>query len=109
MQMIDISMLFRDDDGRPLEVGLSIGGSLGNVISYRDLRVGHMTRGSAQFLMDRLWEMGIRPSDQGTPGQMKAMDNHLQDMRMLLFRMLEYVLKEHVSMPDMPPPGVLRK
>lgn len=49
--------------------------------------------GILQSMMDMLWEKGIRPQDKRYPeeiellkGQMKLQDNHLQDMRKLVFK-----------------------
>lgn len=40
---------------------------------------------SAQRLMDELWRCGIRPTEEGTAGQVAAMQAHLQDMRRIVF------------------------
>ena len=40
---------------------------------------------SAQRLMDELWRCGIRPTEEGTAGQVAAMQAHLQDMRKIVF------------------------
>ena len=40
----------------------------------------------AQQLMDELFRIGIRPSDQGSPGQLAAVKYHLEDMRKLVFK-----------------------
>lgn len=40
---------------------------------------------SARRLMDELWRCGIRPTEEGTAGQIEAMAAHLQDMRKLVF------------------------
>ncbi len=40
---------------------------------------------SAQRLMDELWRCGVRPTEEGTAGQVAAMQAHLQDMRKLVF------------------------
>ncbi len=42
----------------------------------------------ATGLMDKLWAMGIRPSDQASPGQLKAMQDHLGDLRKIIFKQL---------------------
>lgn len=43
-----------------------------------------------QVLMDDLWECGIRPSEgQGSAGQLRAVENHLSDMRKITFKKLE--------------------
>lgn len=48
-----------------------------------------------QSLMDALWQIGIRPSDIGTPGHLAATTKHLEDMRAIAFGKLE-----------LPPPAV---
>lgn len=41
---------------------------------------------SAQFLMDQLWECGLRPSEgSGSAGSLLATQKHLDDMRKLVF------------------------
>ena len=46
-----------------------------------------LTDHEAQLLMDELWKFGVRPSDRsGNAGQIKAMDDHLQDMRSIVFK-----------------------
>lgn len=44
-----------------------------------------LTREDAQLLMDDLYRIGIRPSEVGSVGQISAMQNHLNDMRQLIF------------------------
>ena len=40
----------------------------------------------AQILMDDLWNCGLRPTEGvGSVGQLKATQNHLEDMRTLVF------------------------
>ncbi len=42
---------------------------------------------SAQKLMDELWHCGLRPSEgTGSAGSLKATENHLNDMRHLVFK-----------------------
>lgn len=41
----------------------------------------------AQFLMDGLWDCGLRPSEgTGSAGAMAATQKHLEDMRSLIFK-----------------------
>ena len=42
-----------------------------------------------QQLMEQLWTLGIRPTDQGSPGQIEAMKRHLEDMRTIAFDALK--------------------
>lgn len=45
----------------------------------------HIDRTAAQTLMDTLWECGIRPTaGKGSAGQLAAVQEHLQDMRVLV-------------------------
>ena len=44
-----------------------------------------ITREAATALMDSLWQVGIRPSQVGTGGQIEAMKYHLEDLRKLVF------------------------
>jgi len=45
---------------------------------------------AAQQLMDSLWECGLRPSEgSGSAGAMKAVQDHLKDMRKLVSKSLE--------------------
>lgn len=44
---------------------------------------------SAQYLMDTLWECGLRPSEgSGSAGAMLAVESHLSDMRKIAFKKL---------------------
>lgn len=41
----------------------------------------------AQILMDELWQCGLRPTEgTGSAGSLKATQNHLNDMRKLVFK-----------------------
>ena len=55
-----------------------------------------ISRQEAQRFMDELWKFGIRPSDQGSPGQLAAIRKHLEDMRAITFGKLK------VPMPEEP-------
>jgi len=47
-------------------------------------------RSAAQSLIDELWGCGFRPSDgTGSAGQLKATENHLEDMRRIAFKFVE--------------------
>ncbi len=42
---------------------------------------------ASQKLMDQLWDCGLRPSEgTGSAGSLKATENHLNDMRHLVFK-----------------------
>jgi len=44
---------------------------------------------NAQILMDDLWDCGIRPTEgAGTAGAMKKIEDHLKDLRIILFHKL---------------------
>lgn len=44
----------------------------------------------AQLLMDELWRCGLRPTEgKGSAGSLAATENHLQDLRTLLFHTLD--------------------
>lgn len=44
---------------------------------------------AAQSLMNQLFECGIRPNgDFGTPGHLKALENHVSDLRKIAFKKL---------------------
>jgi len=43
----------------------------------------------ARNLMDELWRAGVRPSEVGSPGQLKATERHLEDMRTLTFKLID--------------------
>ena len=48
---------------------------------------------TAQQLMDELWQCGLRPTEgTGSAGSLKATENHLADMRKIVFKQLN--LKE---------------
>ena len=44
-----------------------------------------LTTDSCIRLMDELWAIGIRPTEQGTGGQLEAVKYHLEDLRKLVF------------------------
>jgi len=45
---------------------------------------------NTQFLMDELWRMGCRPSNQNSSaGQVEAMQTHIDDLRRLGFTLLD--------------------
>ncbi len=45
---------------------------------------------SAQKLIDDLWDCGLRPSEgAGSAGAMMAVENHLADLRTLLFKQMK--------------------
>ena len=49
-------------------------------------RAAVITSTQAQHLMDSLWDVGIRPNEgSGSAGSLKATENHLQDMRKIVF------------------------
>ena len=49
---------------------------------------------SAQQLMDELWNCGLRPTEgTGSAGSLKATEAHLEDMRTLVFSLLNKVRK----------------
>lgn len=49
-----------------------------------------LTPADAQQLLDELWRIGIRPSqEQGSVGQSAAMQKHLDDMRTIAFHTLK--------------------
>lgn len=46
-----------------------------------------LTKQEAQILMDDLWLCGLRPSEgTGSAGSLKATQNHLDDLRRLVFK-----------------------
>ena len=43
-----------------------------------------------QVLMDDLWQAGIRPTEgSGSAGSLKATENHLKDMRKIVYKQLD--------------------
>jgi len=47
----------------------------------------HINRTVAQGLMDELWQCGLRPTEaRGSAGAMAAVQEHLKDLRRLVFR-----------------------
>ncbi len=48
-----------------------------------------INKNQAQLLMDDLWDCGLRPSEgSGSAGAMKAVQNHLADVKKILFHKL---------------------
>jgi len=53
-----------------------------------------LTKNNAQLLMDDLWEAGIRPTEgSGSAGALKATQDHLTDMRKIVFSQLKMYVK----------------
>ena len=44
-----------------------------------------LTPEEAQMLMDALWRAGVKPTSEGSPGQLDALRKHLEDMRSIAF------------------------
>jgi len=48
-----------------------------------------LTEDQAQYLMDQLWNCGLRPTEgEGSPGALAALERHLEDMRAIAFHKL---------------------
>lgn len=73
-----------------------VGHAYGNPVVMTEMPVGvqpsthaptfNLGEEQCEFLMDELWKMGIRPSNgEGSTGQIKAMEDHLNDMRTIAF------------------------
>lgn len=62
---------------------------LGHFISSATLELSDPT---AQRLMDDLWHIGIRPTEEGSAGQLAAVSHHLGDMRAIVADKLKVVL-----------------
>ena len=45
-------------------------------------------REAGQQLLNALWNMGLRPTEHGTPGQLQAMQAHIDDLRVIARRTL---------------------
>jgi len=48
-----------------------------------------LTYESATSLMNELWNSGVRPTDVGSPGELSATKSHLEDMRKIVFDLME--------------------
>lgn len=49
-----------------------------------------LSKSQAQLLMDDLWNCGLRPSEgTGSAGAMKAVQDHLADLKKILFKTLK--------------------
>ena len=48
-----------------------------------------LRRDQVQALMDELYRIGVRPTEQGTAGELEATKSHLKDMRNLVASALE--------------------
>jgi hypothetical protein len=83
-----------------LFVHRSSGGPLGNQIAL-PLTFSPMVEGQkidptlglsfeeAQSLMDELYRAGMRPSEEGSPGEINALRNHLKDLKDIVGALLE--------------------
>lgn len=60
-----------------------------------DARSFRLQETAAQVLMDTLWNCGIRPTEgAGTAGAMAAAQAHLQDLRSINTKLVDYVTRE---------------
>ena len=48
-----------------------------------------LRRDQVQALMDELYRIGVRPSEQGTAGELEATKAHLKDMRALVAKAID--------------------
>lgn len=48
-----------------------------------------LTEEEAQYMMDRLWDEGLRPTGVPSSGELGAVKNHLSDMRRIAFNKLD--------------------
>jgi hypothetical protein len=47
----------------------------------------HLDERGAQEMMNELWRLGVRPTDgSGSTGHLGALENHLADLRKIIFR-----------------------
>lgn len=91
----EIRMAVRRDDGRlgivqPMQVVVREDDMVPTNSEPSAIYVEDVT--DFQGLMDQLWEIGVRPSDIGTPGHLAATQAHLSDMRKLVEKTLEVKL-----------------
>ena len=49
----------------------------------------HLQDSACQSLMNDLWNLGIRPTNEGTIGVSEAQTKHLNDLRKIVFKTLE--------------------
>jgi len=52
----------------------------------------NLSQEEAQLLMDYMWAAGLRPSCEGSAGQLAATEKHLEDMRGLTQKLLGHLL-----------------
>jgi len=51
-----------------------------------------LTNEEAKYMIDSLWQAGVRPSNgEGSSGQLAATQSHLEDMRTIAFKTLDIV------------------
>lgn len=91
----EIRMGVRRDDGRigivqPMQVVMREDDTVRSEMEPSAIYVEDVT--DFQGLMDQLWEVGVRPSDIGTPGHLAATQAHLSDMRKLVEKTLDVKL-----------------
>lgn len=53
-----------------------------------------MKKDECQQIMDSLWQLGLRPSGEGSEGQLKALESHLKDMRDIAFKYINKEIKD---------------
>jgi hypothetical protein len=85
--MIDsIGLALFDDDFRHIATNIEFSPYKEGTIANDSLQ---LTQTEAQRLMDELWTCGLRPSEgSGSAGAVAATQEHLKDMRRLVFESL---------------------
>jgi len=58
------------------------------ISTYRDSAF-HLEFEQCQSLMNELWNMGVRPTNEGTIGVSEAQTKHLNDLRKIVFKTLK--------------------
>jgi hypothetical protein len=87
---------------RAIELRIGVEDDKGNFVVARPVEMHEAAEGervdpclsirpeAAQQLMDELWGIGVRPSqEEGSTGQAAAMQRHLDDMRTITFHTLK--------------------
>lgn len=51
----------------------------------------HLTEEEAQALLQSLWDIGVRPREVASSGQLSLAENHISDLRKISFDLLDLI------------------
>lgn len=90
---ITLTAIFRQADGMHAAKPVELDNAVNPAATYVEPTF-HLQPEQAQFLMDELWDCGLRPTEgKGSAGALAATEAHLKDMRQIATQLLNDKLK----------------